>query len=283
MNLKTLNQMIPNWTTKGVFTILSQSVTLPWQSNDIQRLDILYHGHRSGKKYIGSLMQEYEDEDGTISEADLQTICQSVYYLNSDKWSNIWKTWNLDYNPIENYNRNEDFTDTRTPDLTTKTITDGTNVRTPDLTTTTENSGDDTTTHTGTNKTTYDSIKDISQEDTFTYAFDTSAGQPTPTDTIKNENTRTGGITEKPDLTNILSHGLTTETSERGTDQQKIDNTDTRTETGTDTTRRQGRAYGNIGVTTTQQMMEEEYAIRKKRFFDMVMEDMDEILLLHIY
>lgn len=281
--MKTLNQIIPNWKNKGIFTILSETVTLPWQSADISRLDVLYHGHRSGRKFIGSLMLEYETEEGNISESDLKAIAQSVYYLNADKWANIWKTWNLDYNPIENYDRNEDFTDTRTPDLTTTTTTDGKNVRTPDLNTTIETSGDDTTTRTGTNKTTYDNIKDTSQENTFTYAYDTSEGTPTPTDTTKNENTRTGGITETPNLTSTISHGMMTETEETGTDTQKIDNIDTRTEKGTDTTHRTGRAHGNIGVTTTQQMMMEEYNIRKRRFFDMVMEDMDEILLLHIY
>lgn len=35
---------------------------------------------------------------------------------------------------------------------------------------------------------------------------------------------------------------------------------------------------GNIGVTTSQQMLESEYALRKKHYFDSVMDDMDTVL-----
>lgn len=42
-------------------------------------------------------------------------------------------------------------------------------------------------------------------------------------------------------------------------------------------------AYGNIGVTTSQQMMEEEIRIREYLFIEKVMEDIDKIITLSVY
>lgn len=45
----------------------------------------------------------------------------------------------------------------------------------------------------------------------------------------------------------------------------------------------QTESYGNIGVTTTQQMMEEEIRIREYLFIEKVMEDIDKIITLSVY
>ena len=252
-------------------------------------------------------------EDGTISDNMLEVAVAGVYSLHADKWAKIYNAYNLDYNPIENYDRNEDITDTRTPNIN-KTITDkgqatrtpntstevidrGEIIRNPDLTTTTGNSGTDTNTETGSRTNTYDNIKDVSKSTEKTYAFDST--EASPTGETDNENTRTGTTTETPNITTQTTHGLNVETTETGTDRTNRDLTVTTTEsgtetnardftttekeTGTETTKHTARVHGNIGVTTSQQMIEAETELRKKLFFNMVMEDLDKCLVMGVY
>lgn len=57
------------------------------------------------------------------------------------------------------------------------------------------------------------------------------------------------------------------------------DNTTTVSQTGENTLTRSG----NIGVTTSQQMLESEYELRKKHYFNAVFSDLDNFLTLKIY
>lgn len=54
-------------------------------------------------------------------------------------------------------------------------------------------------------------------------------------------------------------------------------------ETSTETGTRQVTRSGNIGVTTSQQMLESELSLRKYKFYDTIMTDIDSILALQIY
>lgn len=58
---------------------------------------------------------------------------------------------------------------------------------------------------------------------------------------------------------------------------------DTLTDEGTDTTERELTRHGNIGVTTTQQMLQSEIELRNWLFFKSVFEDIDKVLTLSIY
>ncbi|WP_407416481.1 hypothetical protein, partial [Methanobrevibacter sp.] len=51
------------------------------------------------------------------------------------------------------------------------------------------------------------------------------------------------------------------------------------THTGTETTRR----FGNIGITTSQQMLQQELEVRKYDFYKMIYKDIDSVLCLSIY
>lgn len=56
------------------------------------------------------------------------------------------------------------------------------------------------------------------------------------------------------------------------------------TETGTDTTVTENKTKGNIGVTTTQQMLESEYVLNEKYIFFMgVMDDIDKLFTINMY
>ena len=60
---------------------------------------------------------------------------------------------------------------------------------------------------------------------------------------------------------------------------QENENSRTETETGTETTER----TGNIGVTTSQQMLQSEFEVRKYDFYNMMYDDIDSILCLKSY
>ena len=135
----------------------------------------------------------------------------------SKKWQRTFDRWSnalsIDYNPLENYDRMEEWTDDeKETSLLKGTIT-----------------GNTTTTEHGTNK------NDVS-------AFNDVDYQPNERNSIDNN-----------------SQDDTTSTSD----------------SNTDTTRkniRMGRAHGNIGVTTSQQMLESELNIAKFNIYESIVD-----------
>jgi len=97
-------------------------------------------------------------------------------------------------------------------------------------------------------------VKDDGESTSSVYAFNSST--PTPSGKAEVDNTRT-------------TSGDKDDNYQDGTD----------TETGT----RSKRRTGNIGVTTTQQMLEQEIEIKKHNFYDIVYGDIDNVIALEIY
>lgn len=153
-------------------------------------------------------------------------------------------------------------------------------------------------------------------EDTTTYGFNSSSGIPsnsvttheTGTETKTNTGTQatqynltetdSGTVSNNEDTTNTVTYNLTeTDTGTKstrttGTDRTAYDTTETDTgtdvnaQTGTDTHTRNYTLTrtGNIGVTTSQQMIESERDLWMWRFFeDIVFPDIDRILTLSVY
>lgn len=151
-----------------------------------------------------NINHDYENYVFLTSQKEAQNAYQefvklvkSHLLLNSYKYSGLYKTTQLEYNPIENYSMTENGTDTRTPDLTT---TDSMNVGAQINSTTSTDS--------------------VSPYDTQTF-----------TDSNKTIVTENNGAKE---------------------------DVNTKKETGTDTTSHELKRSGNIGVTTSQQMIESE-------------------------
>lgn len=151
-------------------------------------------------------------------------------------WYNKWKTSikkvydileTLDYNPVENYDRREEWSDS------------------PNITRETQMSGTDTNRQTaGQGSTTKQTGADINEQKVS--AFNSSTYDPSQQDT--------------------MTYGNQTEVNTSGTNTNELayGRKDTSTEKGTTT--HSGRIHGNIGVTTTQQMMESELQLRKHSF-----------------
>lgn len=231
MGTLTLNSVYPEWVTKGIFSYLN-ALEVPWK-NDVSdnQLDIIYHGSRSGNKIIGSLIENYLDNN-TVSDDNKIIIAQAIYTIYIKNWNALYKTLSLEYNPIENYSmtETENVQDTHKGTL--------------------ESNGNNTNTYTET-----------------TLVSDTSNNQLwgfNSTDSV-NSDKQTGDTTRDVESTMDSTH--------KNTDRETKDITSDRTL----------KRSGNIGVTTSQQMIESERQLWLWNFFESVFSDIDKILVLKIY
>lgn len=289
--------------TNSIFTDL-QSLDVPWKENNIEtELDIAYMGNQSGQKYISPLLEQFV-EDGEISSANRATIASVLMALYGENWTKLYATLSFEYNPIENYSMVETHTgtdtNTQTPRNWEKTIE-----RTPDTTVTetqtptqwneTESYTNyhETTTETPTNwKKTVTSLTadnaGQNQSSVVPFNGDTPilASQVDTNAKSKSEEAQTGTFEHDTTKSGSVSRGQSgtyeTETVESGTD------TTTETQEGTYESETEYDTMltrsGNIGVTTSQQMIESERQLWLWNFFyKVVFPDVDKVLTLAIY
>lgn len=199
------------------------------------------------QNFIDSLLLSYGDCEPLYPDWDF--MHNNAIPAWSRKWKRsidkVYKVLNLtEYEPLENYDRHEEWTDS--PDMTRTNQTTGQDVNRAEAgqETTTTNSGTDTATN------------DVS-------AFNDASYSP-------NEKTTTkyGGSTK------VQSSGENKNTFEYGKGE-------TSRETGQNT--HSGHIHGNIGVTTSQQMGLSELELRKQSFIDYCTGLFAQDLLLLIY
>ena len=207
-------------------------------------------------------------------------IINSVLYLNDYKYRNLYRTTTQQYNPIENYDRMEEGSITDTLSKTGSEQRNGTlsNTRSnnQNLTNTKAGSEKQKTTNNLKNTESIGQEKSITENgvkafnDTDTYADDTKStttnnareNSSTSTGTIENETTFTG----RTDSTS----GTLSET-ENGTTTDKLSFTNRKDENIHSFNNY--RIHGNIGVTTTAQMLEGERKLSYFAFMEIVYND----------
>ncbi len=168
------------------------------------------------------------------------TIWSNKYQIN---WKKLYDTTVLEYNPIENYDRMEDWTDT--DDETSTSARDNTRNTT------------NTIKNTSTNEV-MNSVNVTDQNTAFNAGLADHAKQITDGDTTENgsiTNTETGKDTENENVNGGR--------------------------TGRHT--RVGRAHGNIGVTTSQQMIQSERDVVVFNLYDVIAESFIENFCLMVY
>lgn len=228
----------------------------PW-SRDITPLlfDIRYRT-RSGDKTVSKFLEYFTPLDATKINL-LATYLADVYYSN---WERLYNTLNLEYNPISNYDMTE-----------TETVSD-----------TGENTKQQTTTDTAT-----ESRSDTSESEASNNTTNTNTLNGTQTG--KKTGFNSGSfVDDTQQLNNQTESGATNNTSTAETSSSKTGSLNsTNTINGTDTTskniERELNRSGNIGVTTSQQMIESERNLYLWKFFDVVFADIDKILTLKVY
>lgn len=230
--------------------------------------------------------------DGDFLKVAINTWFERKYNM-IDRWI---KAINIDYKPLENYNRTEKWTDkangTTTNSGTKNSTTNNSGKDT--LVGTTNNSGSKTSTassnssnsSTDTNNETVNNTKSgstaigaqTSSDETKVSAFNTATYSPSQKDesTIGARTDTTSGTdntTTEGKLTKSSSIESKSSVSDESLDSSSINNTnthssevtveDTTSDSGTssNTSEHSGEIYGNIGVTTSQQMLESEMTL----------------------
>lgn len=284
MKLTKLNEVYSDWLTgDGVFTDLN-NFDVPWKDeNNVVALNTTYHGSHSGDKNISPIVYKFLNSDE--SENMRERLASAIYTMFNEKWSRLWLAFQQEYNPINNYDMVENETISETTDNTeTHTGTDttahtGTATTTHTGTDTNTRTGSETETHTGT-----DTTETSGTNENEVSAFNSSTYQDSEkvTNSETNENEK--------DLTDTRTYNNVTDTNTQNLTEQGTQNlTDQTTKNLTDNmdgqkdTERELTRSGNIGVTTTQQMLTSEIELRKWLYYNSVFNDIDSILTLSIY
>lgn len=211
-------------------------------------------------------MMDYHSMRTRYKRQAIYDICERVAAENAKKYDMLIAAYKAEYDPIENYRRVEESTHTREPDITKE--------RTPDLT---NELTLDTTQSTTLNqtKTTTDSPPTNIEAETQVSPYDTNAYKA-----------------ERKTITKQTGEASTTESYEgdpdtvtnSGTNTTTITGTETETETGTETTTIESTIAGNIGVKTTQSMLEEQLQIAAKmNIFAVIKKDIAAAVLIGVW
>lgn len=272
----------------------------PWDNSVGEAMDRAYFTMYSGIKNPSDFVTQNLAGD----YANSITIAAILYSIYGESWTRLWEAYKTKYNPIENYNMQETTTSTRQDDRTIS--------RTNDLTSTVDGTGTQTNSSDGTetsntntsNNVVSDSngtsslehgeqIKRDGEADSYTYGFNSQEKVPTSvqienatdvhsgvdTTTTSDHSTSDATGISKTDTTAHSEGTLNTSTKDVRADkivEDTMDNLEGKEDT-------QRNRTGNIGVTTTQQMLQQEFELWRWNFFTQVFEDVDKFLVLSVY
>lgn len=210
---------------------------------------------------------DYAEAKCIYTDLAIPSVCKKTAQTNAKKYDKLIAIYNAQYNPLENYDRIEASTHTRTPDLTKTETHDTTTTLDADGSVDTTNNQTTTTTTTPTQYGTT-TTRSVSPYDTAGY----QAAEQTASIMSGSQAVATS-YTGEPDHTATTNDATTTVTGDITT-----------TEAGTDTTTIRSNVHGNIGVTSSQQMAEQEIALAQKMaIFKTIEQDLAAAVLLQIW
>ena len=282
-----LNEVFIDYINNGIFTFLN-SLDVPWKEKNIsQQLNLQYHGNISGKKEISPLVDSLIVENN-LTDNSKTMLAMSIFSIYSNKWSRLYHILSLEYEPIENYNMIE----------TEKTTS--TNENTDTITINTTNSNNVTETNTGTNtandsenttgKNTITDSRNISENNNVAnnnslYGFNSTSGVNSDSQNGSETRNSTDKNTHNDDLkgTRTNEHSENINTSKVTAQKNDIKDIKDGTHTENGSQDRTLTRHGNIGVTTSQQMLNSEIELWQWNFFSDVFKDIDKILTIQTY
>ncbi|MBR0282931.1 MAG: hypothetical protein IJQ81_15325 [Oscillibacter sp.] len=248
-----------------------------------------------GDRLQGPILQAYDDGNG-VNMSDATSIASMIHAQFGIAWRHLWKAVSAEYNPVDNYNANETETTSTTGNESqtgsvlrdsSGTITHGHSVTTTnnlsDNVTRTRNlhdvkSENQTGTENGTNNT----------GDKY-YGFASAIGKDSRAVAVNGERSITSGTTGSTDYTgnetDAETHTGTVSEGHSGTDANVTQETSAtsdsrdREETITRTLTRSG----NIGVTTSAQMIKGEIELWQWSYYRRVLDDVAGYLTLSIF
>lgn len=293
----------------GIFSDL-QSFNVPWAEMDIS--STLNYGYylNSASKIVSPLLFDIKNfpndvPDGTpLTQQQREQIAGLVYQMFSEKWDRLWNLYNIEYNPIHDYNlvenesidgeqsQNVSLTGTDRHDITKSESDGGTDSKTIAQTIS----------NTGTNETVVDGTKTDSGTVTVSestdiargiYGFNsiTDSGSDTESQThsgTENRNLQTDNDETTTETKNLQTSDNSTETRQRNlthtatnSDLQTRNLSDDMSESHNST--RELTKSGNIGFNKPQEMLTAELEFWQWNFFKSIFEDIDTVLTISIY
>lgn len=222
--------------------------------------------------FIDTLLLDHGEKRVAYPEPEFFKYAAGVW---SRKWAasleRIALALESEYNPIHNYDRYEKWDEHESGDYQNHVEKGGEDVLTRDGTVTTTETGSVTTANNGTvtteeTGTTTETTTDMTTERTVS-AFNENGYQPDEKTVVN------GTVTREPDTTQTVTPNTTETVTPNTTETVTPDTTDTTqyggTEDGSGDDRRdrshEAHLYGNIGVTTSQQMIEAEIELRQNK------------------
>lgn len=248
----------------------------------------------------GELNIRYRLEDYVLENPSIiQNIIVNLYNANKYKYETLYNTTLLKYEPLQNYDRTEEVTDTTERSGTNNTnfgsrtdtslANNTTNIGAQDNTNTdnetTKIGAINTETNNSTSKKGSESNeKEVAPYDTETYynqekntlSFTNRTDENTSkTTTDARTDTRTNNSTEKLGAREDTTNSSTSNTFGEHTDSTNRNENETYTH--------KSHMYGNIGVTTSQQMLESEREVAYFNFVSIVAHDIIKLIAICIY
>ena len=283
-----LTEAFPNWLVgEGIFSELSK-LSVPWSTNPID-LDLEYFGNHSGDKIISPLVSKLLVDDKLTSDS-ITRLASIIFSLNGDNWSRLYSALQEEYKALQNYNGDETRTVTTTDTGTdtfnhtgseSSTLNDSSsNTRTGSESL--ESSGSDSLSKTGTVGSQGSNLSDNN-----VFGFNSSSSVPSDNSNSSNNSTDTYNLSDKTSYgkkdTKVYNN-VSDSGSRESTNTVSNESSDTETKNLQTNTSETFHREGNLGVTTSQQMLESEFELRiKYRFFDVVFADVDKTLALQLY
>lgn len=272
-----INNVFPEWLTGGGIFSELDTLDVPWKSLNIgQVLDVQYHGNVSGGKFISPLIYNLLDENRHLTPENRHTLALVLFNMFGKNWQKLYDTLNFDYNPIENYNMVESSFDNRSGESASNTKNNAS--RSLNGSNNSDNSVNESTS-------TMEEGKDVSNADGSTsansglYGFNSSEAV---NDTTTEGTSEGKSETERENTTNTTrgsssNMNATSAENETAENAEHADTAHTESETHTLT------RSGNVGVTTSQQMIQSERDLWSFNFFYGVFKDIDSVLAIKVY
>lgn len=251
----------------NVFYVLRTVHIAPWADSSFDAvLFNAYFAERSNNKIAAPIIlywrHHYNIAGAFLERPAIRQMADYLWALYGKRWTRMWEVYQYEYNPGENYDMLERMTNDTTVDQYGKTLTRTDNLQHA-------KTGTETTTP-NTTETTTPNLHTSGGRKIF--GFDSAEGS----DADSADTTATGTNTVQRTGTETLQHNVTD--ADTGTQ--------THAESGSDTHTRnyQLTRSGNIGVTTTQQMLQSDIDLWVWNYFEnVVFADMDKVLTIAIY
>lgn len=248
----------------------------------------------------GNLNIRYTLEDSVKNNPSiLQNVIVNWYNSHKYQYETLYNTTLLKYEPLQNYNRTEEITDNTkrngTNDTTfgsrtdTTTTNNTTNIGEQDNTNTDNETTKIGAINTETNSSTSKKGSESNEKEVAPYDAETYYNQEKNTLSFTNRNdtnnstTTTNARTDTRTNTNTEKVGARIDTTESSTSNTFGGHTDATSRNENETYTHTSHMYGNIGVTTSQQMLASEREVAYFNFVSIVAHDIIKLIAICIY